>query len=245
MLTTVIKLGGAESEDLSFLRTFARELSQLKNTEIVIVHGGGSAISKLQEEAGIPIQKIDGLRVTDARTLELVKLMLWKKINSEIVQTLRAEGVDSVGLAGFENQLLIAKKIIRTDGQDLGFVGEVSSVSTGPIRKLLSEGKVAVIAPIGVDASGQAYNINADSAALGIALALKSQSIRFVTNVSGVLKEGKRIDRLNEGETEVLIREGVITGGMIPKVRAALSARSAGIPEVWITKDGREGTVFQ
>ncbi|MCM0606559.1 MAG: acetylglutamate kinase [Xanthomonadaceae bacterium] len=244
MKTTVIKLGGAESEDKEFLKNFSQELAQFKDTGVILVHGGGSSITKLQSEAGIPHKTIDGLRVTDSQTLELVKLVLWRKINSAIVAALRLGGLAVEGMAGFEGGLIKAKKLVLEDGQDLGFVGEVTGVNTLPIQSQLKLEKIVVIAPLGVDEEGQAYNVNADSAAVGVALALKSQSIRFVTNVLGVLKQGKKMDRLNVAEAEALIADGTITGGMIPKVRAALSAVAAGIPEVWITKDGREGTVF-
>lgn len=249
MKTIVIKLGGVESEDPQFLNRFAVTLAQMReqmhDVRIVLVHGGGRAITQLQAEAGIPYQTIDGLRVTDARTLEIVKLVLWKKINTEIVNCLNRSGLKCVGLAGFENSLIRAEKITREDGQDLGFVGTVTGVNVDQIESSLVQGQIVVIAPLGVNAQGQAFNINADSAALGVALALGAESIRFVTNVPGVLRDGKKIDRLTLHETESLISDGTIQGGMIPKVRAALSAVEAGIPQVWITQDGQQGTVFQ
>lgn len=244
MLTTVIKLGGTESEDPVFLRRFAQELRTLKNQRIVLVHGGGRMMTQYQEQAGIALRKIDGLRVTCSETLKIAENVLWGMINAEIVGVLCNYGIKAVGVAGHYGGLIQARKLEREDGQDLGFVGEVRNVATRSLDIFMDLGQIPVIAPLGSDEDGQAYNINADSAALAIALGLGAHSLRFVTNVPGVLKEGRLVPSLNASTAEGLIQEGVIQGGMLPKVRSALQARAAGVPQVWITQDSMGGTVF-
>ena len=223
----VLKVGGNELHKEGFLPGLARLLAQSPHGTVV-VHGGGKAIASLQKRLGIHPKKVDGLRVTDAPSLEVAQMVLCGKANKEIVTALLASGIDAVGLSGIDAGLITCRKKSHPGG-DLGFVGEVVEVRADLLRRLAQNGLTPVISPISLGEDGQVYNVNADEAACAVASSLKADLLDFVSNVPGV-KDGETVyDALTEPQTQQLITEGVIRGGMIPKVSAALQAVGNGV----------------
>ncbi len=232
----VIKVGGNELDDPAFLNGLASAVRQIQaemGDTAVIVHGGGKAIADLQERLGIVPQKVDGLRVTDADSLQVAEMVLSGLSNKAIVRALLAAGITAVGLSGVDGGLLRCQKKQHPTA-DLGFVGEIVEVNISLIEQLVGGGFTAVISPISLGMDGQAYNVNADDAAAAIAQALGVTTLNFVSNVPGVLQNGSILPQLTIAQTEVLITDGVITDGMIPKVRAACTAVAQGIPQARI-----------
>ena len=242
----VIKIGGNELDDAGFLDNLARFVAGL-GEPVVIVHGGGKAIANLQAKLGLATVKVDGLRVTDAESLTVAQMVLSGQTNKLIVTTLLAAGVDAVGLSGVDGGILRCQKKQHVTA-DLGFVGTISQVRTGVIESLLAQGITAVLSPISLGEDGQTYNVNADEAASAVALALNARLLDFVSNVPGVLFEGQVIPQLTPAQTEKLISDGVVNGGMIPKVRSALTAVASGVPQARIVNmaglASAGGTVF-
>ena len=242
----VIKIGGNELDDAGFLDNLARFVAGL-GEPVVIVHGGGKAIANLQAKLGLATVKVDGLRVTDAESLTVAQMVLSGQTNKLIVTTLLAAGVDAVGLSGVDGGILRCQKKQHVTA-DLGFVGTISQVQTGVIESLLTQGITAVLSPISLGEDGQTYNVNADEAASAVALALNARLLDFVSNVPGVLFEGQVIPQLTPAQTEKLISDGVVNGGMIPKVRSALTAVASGVPQARIVNmaglASAGGTVF-
>lgn len=214
----------------------------------VIVHGGGPEITAHLKKLNIQSQFVDGQRVTDQETLDVAEMVLAGKINSEVVLDLTRAGVRAVGVSGKDMSLITAKKLFHQPSPehspaDIGFVGEVDSINPDVIRIFEQHGIVPVISPIAVDSTGQTFNINADTAAAAIAGAVHADKFILLTDVSGVLRdrndESSLISSIRQAEVEPLIREGVIAGGMIPKVRACLTALEAGAKKTHIL-DGRQ-----
>ena len=244
----VIKFGGNAMGDQ--LDDFARGVALLKQAGVcpVVVHGGGPQIGAMLESLNIQSRFIDGLRVTDAPTMEVVEKVLAGSINKEIVAALLKAGSRAVGVSGKDGNLLQARKAMKTrrDPQtakeeviDLGFVGEPDKVNPQILEDIIKSGVIPVVAPIGISAKGESYNVNADTAAGAIAGALKSKRLLLLTDVSGVLdKEGMLIEKLTVTQARSLIHEGVIKGGMIPKVETCIDAVEAGVEAVVIL-DGR------
>ena len=246
----IIKVGGNELADPAFLQGLAQSVKTIQTNTgqpVVIVHGGGQAIADLQSKLGLKTKKVDGLRVTDAASMEVAEMVLSGHSNKLIVKALLAEGVDALGLSGIDGGLLRCHKKEHPTA-DLGFVGTITKVRAELLQQLVSVGFTAVISPISLGLDGHTYNVNADDAASAVALALKADLLNFVSNVPGVLKDGERIPTLTIAETEALIEQGVITDGMIPKVRAACTAVSQGIPQSRIVNlvglDSDGGTIF-
>lgn len=238
--TFVVKYGGHAMINDKLSEGFARDVVLLKQIGIhpVIVHGGGPQIEKMLERLQIQSQFIDGLRVTDAATMEVVEMVLSGTLNHSIVQAINRAGGRAIGLSGKDSQLITARKMLSHKG-DLGFVGEPLAVNVEPILKLQEAGFIPVIAPIGGDSAGQTYNINADSAAGAVAAALKASRLFMLTDVTGVLDEaGELIESLSAGEAERLIANGTVRGGMIPKIRTCLDAVTTGVAASVIL-DGR------
>jgi len=254
--TVVIKYGGHAMGEEALARLFAADavLLKLLGVHPVIVHGGGPQISAMLEKAGVKSTFVDGLRVTDAATMEVAEMVLSGAINKEIASWITQAGatadVRGVGLSGKDARLITAERVRRARKDagsseeeivDLGFVGEPSRIDPKLIQDLINSADdyVPVIAPIGVGADGQTYNINADTVAGALAGALKAKRMLLLTDVAGVLDpEGEIIRELNLDEARGAIASGVAGGGMIPKLRTAIAAVEAGVEAVVIL-DGR------
>jgi len=227
----VIKVGGNELDDPAFLSGLAQAVKQIQTQTgdtIVIVHGGGKAIADVQGRLGIIPRKVDGLRITDAESLMVAEMVLSGQSNKLIVRALLAAGVTAVGLSGVDGGVLRCQKK-RHPTTDLGFVGEIVTVQVDLIQQLAERGFTAVISPISLGIDGNSYNVNADEAAAAVAKAVAASVLNFVSNVPGVLQDGVILPHLTLRQTEELISAGVITEGMIPKVRAACTAVAQGV----------------
>jgi acetylglutamate kinase len=243
--SVVIKYGGAAMEQADLKEPFALDVILLRLVGInpIIVHGGGPQIGALMKKLGKEPQFIGGMRVTDAETVEIVEMVLVGKINKEIVGLINHHGGRAVGLSGKDGDLLRARKRLHktADGQevDLGLVGAVEHVNPEPIRLLEGQGFVPVIAPVGVGAKGETYNINADLVAGEVAAALGAEKLIHLTDVQGIKgTDGKLISTLSRKEAERLMQTGVIDGGMLPKVESSLRALEGGTAKAHII-DGR------
>jgi acetylglutamate kinase len=243
--TLVIKYGGAAMEKADLKEQFARDVLLLRLVGIrpVIVHGGGPQIGALMKRLGKEPKFVGGMRVTDPETMEIVEMMLGGKINKEIVGLINVHGAHAVGLSGKDGNLLRARKRMHRlpDGStvDIGLVGDVETVNGDMIRMLVEHGHIPVIAPIGVGAQGETYNINADLVAGDVAAALRAEKLIHLTDVQGINGEdGKLISRLTKREAERLIKSNVIDGGMLPKVESSLKALEGGAAKAHII-DGR------
>ena len=246
----VIKYGGHAMGEEEVARLFAADavLLKLLGVHPVVVHGGGPQISRMLDKAGVKSEFIDGLRVTDAATMEVAEMVLSGAINKEIANWITLAGreadVRGVGLSGKDARLITVTKARRTkDGQalDLGFVGEPQKVDPKLIEALIhaDQDYVPVIAPIGVSDDGATYNVNADTVAGAVAGALKAKRMLLLTDVKGVLdKDGQLIREMTVAQAFDAIRDGVATGGMIPKLETAIAAIDAGVQAVVIL-DGR------
>jgi acetylglutamate kinase len=235
----VVKYGGAAMEKAGLAKPFAEDIALLRSAGInpVVVHGGGPQVTKISAQLGIETQFVDGLRVTDAQTLDVATMVLAGKLNTDVVMTLNAEGVPAVGLSGVDGQLLLARK---QSGPDLGFVGEVVHVDPGVVHTLLDQRYVPVIASIAMDGSGQAYNVNADVVASELAMSLGAEKLVFINDVPGLI--GAAGDLLSELSAQqcldLLAADGVVEGGMIPKLESSVRALKAGVGRVHLV-DGR------
>jgi acetylglutamate kinase len=229
-MTRVIKIGGNEMNAPGFLEELARRVAGLAGAgeSLVLVHGGGQEIAALQSRLGITPIKVDGLRVTDAESLAVAQMVLSGHTNKAIVRALLEAGVDAVGLSGIDGGLLRCRKKAHPS-VDLGLVGDITTVRAELLAQLTALGFLPVVSPISLGEDGQTYNVNADEAAAAIAQALGAAALDFVSNVPGVLNGGRLVLALTPTWAEALIRDGVITGGMIPKTRAALDAAGRGV----------------
>src|SRR6266508_3194428 len=229
--TLVIKYGGAAMEQADLKEQFAKDVLLLKLVGMrpVIVHGGGPQIGALMKRLGKEPHFVGGMRVTDAETMEIVEMVLVGKINKEIVGLINLHGGRAVGLSGKDGSLIRARKRLhrQADGSmaDIGLVGEVEAVNPEPIRVLEDGGYIPVIAPVGVGADGETYNINADLVAGEVAAALRAEKLIHLTDVEGIKGRGDGlISTLSQADAKRLVSEGVIEGGMLPKVESALRA---------------------
>ena len=219
---------------------FARDIVLLKQVGInpIVVHGGGPQIGQMLQRLGIKSRFVDGLRVTDRETMEVVEMVLAGTINKQLVAAINAEGGCAIGLTGKDGGLLRARKLTR-NGDDLGFVGEPERVDARVLATFRQSDIIPVIAPIGIGAAGETYNINADTVAGAVAAAVKARRFLLLTDVPGVLDADKRlIAELTTGEARRLIADGTISGGMIPKVETCLEAVEGGV-EAAVIVDGR------
>jgi acetylglutamate kinase len=227
----VIKVGGNDLDRPGFVEALAGAIAQVQTRKpCVLVHGGGRAINEIGQLFGLQPSYVNGQRVTDAAALDVAEMVLSGKVNKELVRALLAAGVDALGLSGVDRRLLR----VEPWSPDLGRVGRIVAVRADVLRGLCAEGIVPVISPISLGADG-AYNVNADHAAGAIAAALEAAGAVFVTNVPGVQVNGAVTPCLTLAEANRLIEQGVITGGMIPKVQAALAAVEAGVSRAVIT----------
>ena len=243
--TVVIKFGGNAMVDEDLKSCFAQDIVLLKQVGVnpVIVHGGGPQIGKLLEQIGKQSRFIEGMRVTDNETMDVVEMVLGGQVNKQIVSLINRHGGRAVGLTGKDGGLISARKMQlagrSSESDDLGQVGEVESIDPRVVAMLDNDDFIPVIAPIGVGADGSSYNINADLVAGELARVLGAEKLLLLTNTAGVLDpDGKLLTGLSAAETERLIASGVIHGGMLPKVRCALDAVRGGVATSQII-DGR------
>jgi acetylglutamate kinase len=239
--TIVVKYGGHAMGEHEAARNFARDIALLKQVGLspIVVHGGGPQIGQMLKRLKIKSEFIDGLRVTDAATVEIVEMVLSGSINKEIVAAINGAGGRAVGISGKDGGLVRARKVTRTKSDpdsniekvlDLGFVGEPDRIDPTIINSLVQADLIPVIAPIGLGPDGETYNINADTVAGAIAAALHATRLLLLTDVIGVLDKDKHLlPRLSVGEVRALIADGTIQGGMIPKVETCLTAVEAGV----------------
>lgn len=248
--TIVVKYGGNAMTEEALKKGFARDIVLMKLVGInpVVVHGGGPQIGRLLEKVGKESEFIQGMRVTDTETMDIVEMVLGGMVNKEIVNLIHQHGGNAVGLTGKDGNLITAKKLEMTamnpDLQapeliDLGHVGEVSRINTKVLDMLIQDDFIPVIAPVGVDLAGNSYNINADLVAGKVAEALQAEKLMLLTNTPGLLdKEGQLLTGLNAQTVDALIQDGTIYGGMLPKIQCALDAVQSGVKSSHII-DGR------
>ncbi|MGI8809587.1 MAG: acetylglutamate kinase [Acidimicrobiales bacterium] len=236
----VVKYGGAAMTDPDLSRLFAQDVVLMRSVGMrpVVVHGGGPQIGALMERLGMEPEFRQGLRVTDADTLDVARMVLVGKVNRDIVSAINVHGPLAVGLSGEDAGLITAS----ARDPELGYVGDVEAVNPGIIDRLLAEELVPVVATIGTDLEGQAYNINADTAAGAVAEALRAEKLVYLTDVAGVLRDVKNpftlIPYASADELDKLVQDGVLTGGMIPKIASCTQAVRNGVAHAHIL-DGR------
>jgi acetylglutamate kinase len=248
--TVVVKYGGHAMGDDALARDFASDIVLLKQSGVnpIVVHGGGPQIAAMLDKLGIKSDFTDGLRITDEETVEVVEMVLCGSINKQIVTAINQAGGRAVGLCGKDGNLVVARKLKRKtrdpDSQvekllDLGFVGEPHIINPEILSTNISGDIIPVIAPIGVGAAGQTFNINADTVAGALASALNAKRLLLLTDVTGVLDgEGNLIEALDVAAARRMIDDGVISGGMIPKIETAVKAAENGVEGV-VVLDGR------
>ncbi|MEO5366329.1 MAG: acetylglutamate kinase [Magnetococcus sp. WYHC-3] len=248
--TFVIKYGGHAMVDEDLKSSFAQDVILMRQVGInpVIVHGGGPQIGKTMERMGLKPHFIDGMRVTDEETVNVVEMVLAGKINKDIVNLINLNGGRAAGLSGKDGPTILTRKLTHTrrgpDMQapeiiDLGWVGEVERIETGLLDLFRQSDIIPVVAPVGVGAQGQTFNINADLVAGAIATAMRADKLILLTDVAGVLNDkGELLSRLEVDQCQDMIRAGTIKGGMIPKVETCLTARAGGVNAAHII-DGR------
>ena len=217
-------------------------LLSLVGIKVVLVHGGGPEINDMLKRLGIESRFVNGLRYTDDATIDVVKMVLSGKVNKELVQLLAQHKGNAVGLCGIDGGMLIAEKKKTDDGQDLGWVGEITKVNTKPILDALDNGNVPVIATVATDENGNTYNINADTAAAQRAAELGAENLILMTDIAGLLRDkddpSTLISKVNVSEVPFLKRQGIISGGMIPKIDCCVEAVRRGVNKTVII-DGR------
>lgn len=245
----VVKYGGHAMVDPRLKENFAENIVLLKLIGVrpIIVHGGGPQIGRVLKRMGVESDFVDGMRVTDSETMDVVEMVLGGKVNAEIVSLINRNGGRAVGLSGKDDRLVQAEKMIierpgagerRPEIIDLGMVGKVTQVNTSLLKTL--DGFIPVIAPVGVGPEGQSFNINADSVAGRVATALSAEKLILLTDVAGVLdKEGNLLSSLTVSRVRELMEDGTISGGMIPKVNCCLEALAKGVAKTHII-DGRQ-----
>jgi acetylglutamate kinase len=248
--TMVLKFGGNAMVDPELHESFARDvvLMKLVGMNPVVVHGGGPQIGSLLKKLNIHTEFVNGMRVTDAQTMDVVEMVLGGSVNKEIVSSINRNGGKAIGVTGKDGQLIRAHqlKVTRYSPEldaseivDIGHVGEVDQIDTEVLNVILGSNFIPVIAPIGVDAAGRTYNINADLVAGKLAQVMQAEKLMLLTNVAGLLdKEGNILTGLSTAQVDELIADGTITGGMLPKISCALEAVKSGVASAHII-DGR------
>lgn len=248
--TVVIKYGGHAMVNDHLKQSFARDVVLMRYIGLrpIVIHGGGPQIGEVLKRMGIQSTFVQGLRVTDSETMSVVEMVLGGKVNKEIVTLINQSGGRAVGLGGKDGRLLQAKKmhVYQSRGEDLppeiidaGMIGEITAVDAAVLKALEDSQFIPVIAPIGVGAEGESYNINADLVAGAVAGALKATKLILLTDVPGVLdKDGKLVQSLTTEQAGKMLSDGFITGGMIPKVNCCLKALTEGVEKAHII-DGR------
>jgi acetylglutamate kinase len=243
--TIVVKYGGNAMVEPELAERFAEDIVLLQAVGIraVVVHGGGPQIGELLGRLGMPSEFRDGLRVTDADTLDVARMVLVGKVNRDIVSSINVHAPIAVGLSGEDAGLITATE----RKGDLGFVGDVASVNPAIVERLLAENLIPVVSTIGADLTGQAYNINADAVAGALAAALGAEKVIYLTDVAGLLRDvdepDSLITRISAPELRGLVQDGALTGGMIPKIDACLAALEDGVGSAHLL-DGRVAHVL-
>ena len=248
--TIVVKFGGNAMVDPALHESFARDvvLMKLVGMNPVVVHGGGPQIGSLLAKLNIHTEFVNGMRVTDAQTMDVVEMLLGGSVNKEIVASINRNGGKAIGVSGKDGQLIRARKLTVTRHSeelnaseiiDIGHVGEVDQIDTEVLRVILGSDFIPVIAPIGADAEGCTYNINADLVAGKLAQVLQAEKLMLLTNVAGLMdKQGEVLTGLGTSQVDSLIADGTIAGGMLPKIACALDAVKSGVASAHII-DGR------
>jgi acetylglutamate kinase len=231
----VVKVGGNEIDDEAFLDGLVQAVAAVaQSARVVVVHGGGKEIAQLHEQLGVGFEIVDGLRVTTAASLRLVEMVLRGLVNTRLTRRLVNAGVDALGISGVDLGLVRVEPH-RPNGLNIGFVGRVVAVRTETLYGFLAGGIVPVLSPVSLGVDGQSYNVNADQVASAVAATLGAQRLIFVSNVPGVLVDGTSLPRLSIAGAEAFIASGHISGGMVPKVRAAVDAVHNGVAAAVIT----------
>ena len=245
--TIVVKFGGNAMVDAALQASFARDVVLLKlvGMDPVVVHGGGPQIEQLLKQLGIRSEFVQGMRVTDAATMDVVEMVLGGAVNKDIVTLINQAGGRAVGLTGQDGAFIRARKLLMPSREkpsellDIGQVGEIESIDPGVIDSLEQGGFIPVVAPIGVGADGLSYNINADLVAGKLAEVLHAEKLVLLTNTPGVLDEqGKLLTGVTPRQIDAMLAAGTLSGGMLPKIASALEAARAGVKSVHII-DGR------
>lgn len=234
--TLVVKYGGHAMSNEDAAHSFAQDLVLLQSIglKVVVVHGGGPQIQSMLDRVGIASEFKNGYRVTDEATMEIVRMVLVGKVNQEVVARINQVGGRAVGLSGTDGNLLQGRKV-TVGGEDVGRVGVIEAMTDTEVRLLTDEGVIPVIAPVAVDSEGQPLNVNADLAAGAVAAHLKARKLLLMTDVDGVLgADGEVMSTLESATVPRLIEDGVLSGGMIPKMKCAADAVSAGVRKVHI-----------
>ncbi len=254
--TIVVKYGGHAMVDQQLKKDFARIITLLKFIGLnpVVVHGGGPQINLVLDQMGISSKFVRGMRLTDEPTMDVVEMVLGGKVNKAIVAQINQEGGRAVGLSGKDGELIQAKKLtimhqVEADKPpeiiDPGLVGEVTSINPEIINTLTEKGFIPIIAPVGAGDSGETYNINADLVAAKIAMAISAVRLVFLTDVDGVLDQSDRlISSIAASDVDTMIQDGIITGGMIPKIEFAMEALQSGIEKVHIINGTRQHSLL-
>ncbi len=238
----VIKYGGAAMKDCKLKQKVMQDIVLMKYVGMhpIVIHGGGPEITGMLDRLGISTEFVDGLRVTDQATMEIVEMVLGGKVNKEIVAGINASGGKAVGISGKDGDLIKARP--QDCSGKLGFVGEVDEINPQIIETLIENGYIPVIAPIGIDDEQQSYNINADTVAASIAVAIKADKLVLLTDVPGLLQDTQDADSLisvlKVSEVSSYVNDGIIAGGMIPKVKCCVEAVTGGVSRTHIV-DGR------
>jgi acetylglutamate kinase len=246
--TFVIKFGGSIMENISAKDAFVEDIALITSfgIKIVIIHGGGPEINKWLKRIGTYSEFVKGLRVTDSSTMEIVEMVLSGNVNKRLSSNLSIRGLNAIGISGKDSNLIEAKKMyVYEDNHklDIGFVGEVANINTAILLNLLKNSYIPVISPIGIDKEGNSYNINADYAAAAISGALKAEKFLIMTDVDGVYTDitdpSTLLSSITVEETKEFIDNGIIYGGMIPKLQCCVAAINKGTKNVHLV-DGRE-----
>lgn len=240
METIVIKIGGVASDNLTddFFHTV--HTWQAAGKKVVVVHGGGHYISEMMGKMALPVTIKNGLRVTDAQTLEVTRMVLLGQVQPMITTLFQKAGLQAIGLNAGCDQLITGQVI---DEAYLGFVGQVAQINTALLQLLIQKQHIPVIAPLGITESGQWLNINADEVACQIAASLQAEKLFLLTDVPGIKKENNWLQKVTLAEMDALIEANIVTGGMLPKVRSAQKALLSGVSTVCITDQiGHAGT---
>ena len=239
--TIVIKYGGAAMSKISLKEGFARDIALMKLVGMnpVIVHGGGPQIGSELKSAGIKTDFISGFRVTDRKTMKIVRRVLGQEINKEIVGLIKGFGAEAFAMTRYNKSIIRSSKLKLNAGKDLGLVGKVESIQNKEIKKKIDKGIIPVISPLGFNRKGECLNINADLVAGKIASSLKSEKLILLTDVEGIQeKRGKLISKINKKEAKSLLAQTVVEGGMKPKLESCMEAISTGVRSCHII-DGR------
>ena len=239
--TIVIKYGGAAMSKASLKEGFARDIALMKLVGMnpVIVHGGGPQIANELKSAGIKTSFISGFRVTDRKTMKIVRKVLGQEINKEIVGLIKGFGAEAFAMTRYNKSIIRSSKLRLNEGKDLGLVGKVESIQNKEIKKKIDKGVIPVISPLGFNRKGECLNINADLVAGKIASSLKSEKLILLTDVEGIQeKKGKLISKINKKEAKSLLAQTVVEGGMKPKLESCMEAISTGVRSCHII-DGR------